>query len=114
MREIKFRVYDVELRVMYTPEMDAEHGNLWSLDRCQGGVVDYPNGYLMQYTGLKDKNGKEIYEGDLMLNRGYNGDKPYEVYWHEGAAEFTNTYNHNIAEIVGNIYENPELLEDVK
>ena len=73
---------------------------------------------LMQYTGLKDKNGKEIYEGDVGVD-GEN-DAYYEVVFDEGA--FVSHYDGNITEylsetasqmeIIGNIFENPELLQE--
>jgi len=119
MREIKFRIYDKELRVMYTPEMDAEHGNLWSLDKSQGGVVTYPNGFLMQYTGLKDKNGKEIYEGDIinveydMINEvGEDSRDIKEDVVVEWNYELLCQLEYDIKgiEIIGNIYETPEAL----
>ncbi len=117
MREIKFRAWDkannrfynlVETRV---PELN--HGD-------DDGVI------YMQYTGLKDKNGKEIYEGDILrTDKGINA----VVYWSNSGACFMVKY-HNIwstkigwyiyknlrmfapkSEVIGNIYENPELLE---
>ena len=75
---------------------------------------------LMQYTGLKDKNGVEIYEGDILS--GWIGS-----HWHSGEDKFeevvkydekTASYNFAAIEVrygdlrvIGNIYENPELLE---
>lgn len=91
---------------------------------------DWKDAVLMQYTGLKDKNGKEIYEGDVL---GY-GDT-YEVVWNETDKFVEGTgwcvkrielnkygkhdYSHlwsmtTLPEVIGNIYENPELLQDNK
>ena len=80
---------------------------------------------LMQCTGLKDKNDRLIYEGDIIYKKGtknYKGQKMYsEVIWDQMYAEFNISddngmhrmpSNSNNIEIIGNIFENPELLEE--
>lgn len=90
------------------------------------GLMDSPDeGWaIMQFTGLHDKNGKEIYEGD-MLNSLYRNDGckgTYEVIWAEagfharkhgehqqrGVSIYPNDLTR--CEVIGNIWENPELL----
>lgn len=86
--------------------------------------VSFKNVELMQSTGLKDKNGKEIFEGDIL---DYKGRKAL-VRWHGSYASFIyrfvdEPHKRNAewkplylaymkCEIIGNIYDNPELLED--
>ena len=81
---------------------------------------------LMQSTGLKDKNGKEIFEGDILAIETDEGVTNLKVFWDEKHALFmfeSKKYNEKDLlaelvedntypfEIIGNIYENPELLE---
>ena len=120
MREIKFRAWD---------KINKEMFNVESINfqerRVYKDVVSYRNFNdieLMQYTGLKDKNNKEIYEGEILSNG--NNEKPYKVIFENGSfrAEFEGDFEEysfdliNIVaqgcEIVGNIYENPELIKE--
>ena len=120
MRKIKFRAWDKENEKMMkvsslhleNKEISVKENGTFHLFRMQD---------LMQYTGLKDKNGKEIYEGDIY----HVGDKniKYLVVWFDSGFEGKQLRSTSYAglkswakdiEILGNIYENPELLEENK
>lgn len=123
-REIKFRAWDKEGEEMFrVVGVYFPHENSKSEDiivNGRGGTANIKPEHLMQYTGLKDKNGVEIYEGDVIENN----DKKWEVYWDENCywgirmivSENITTGRNMIcgedihSEIIGNIYENPELL----
>ena len=124
MREIKFRTWLKEERKMVNVETlfiginRLCFGNSKTEDLFFG---DFEEVELMQYTGLKDKNGKEIYEGDIY----HVGDKNirYLVVWFNSGFEGKQLRSTSYAglkswakdiEILGNIYENPELLEENK
>lgn len=120
MRELKFRVWNG----YKTKEFKA-------YDRCRVAMdgaylkiepYRYDNDYAIeQYTGLKDKNGKEIYEGDIVVNTYYDDGEMYKVLWVDDSVAFgmeslddMELYKLPLEslEVIGNIHENPELLEE--
>ena len=104
MREIKFRAWDTKGNLMWY-EVDLPHNKPEYL-------------IYQQYTGSKDKNGKEVYEGDIVRhNDGFNI-RICTVEWrHSGFAAYVKesalpwSILSEMIEVIGNIYENPELLE---
>jgi uncharacterized phage protein (TIGR01671 family) len=125
MRPIKFRAWDHVNGKMLADEIEsiafAKNGlpanasvSGFSMPLLLNG--NEPQLSLMQYTGLKDKNGKEIYEGDIVS--GHNGDGSPNVWPVEYACENSEWTGFNVGadderdcEVIGNIYENPELLK---
>ena len=123
MREIKFRAWDrVEQKIIFG--IGIGHGN-YVLD-FNGKIYNMENGraedfkfILMQYIGLKDKNGKEIYEGDIVKDVSHSmldyKNVITTIEFFEGT--FREGYFGNPiswckhCEVIGNIYETPELLE---
>ena len=118
-REIKFRVLNALNNMVY---FSIFHSGI------EGGTFKSP---IMQFTGLKDTKGKEIYEGDILkfhqsvLWSKYKGevfkDTEAVVIWYEGygLSGFTlkvtgrphlSTLDASNGEVIGNIYENPEIL----
>ena len=126
--DFKFRGYDTEYEKMtYFDDEDylLSYGQIlrskieWSYDYDEE-IIDYEDVnnkiILMQYTGLKDKNGKEIYEGDILKGTFYVFPMPeydyvFQIYWDEKEKGFMASYfEPSECEVIGNIYDNPELL----
>ena len=121
MRDIKFRVWDTYRNKMIKwDELHSDRNYLYVM-------MFNGNGYrtrAMQYTGLKDKNGREIYEGDIVIPQTFTNAK-YRVYWSQERLQWSIINTSNVSkesgralinnstlyEVIGNIYENPELLK---
>lgn len=142
MRDFKFRAWDKVYKTMiyniqriYDGLSDEDSGidqdKLYASNlskSCFGYNLNDPDIEVMQFTGLKDKNGKEIYEGDTGKSW-YDRSLIWEVYWNDDDARFwlrsgIREYgdmncsddleagvNWLEFEVIGNIYENPELLK---
>lgn len=118
MKEIKFRAWvneKLEYDIIWPYIEDVPLQEFFNDERFK----------LMQYTGLKDKNGKEIYEGDILklvysLDMGQwtkYGDTIIQVKWSDfqcGFYPFVNFKDIEQTEVIGNIYESPELLLEEK
>lgn len=124
MREIKFRAWDADNKKMisvFEPEEQGKREYYPFVIPIGFSHYDKSKITLLQFTGLKDKNNKEIYEGDVVTRTRFlsGGDTGrYEVYFEDGCfllkPELTiiHDYLHNAnnVEVIGNIYENPELI----
>lgn len=89
--------------------------------RNSGNSIEIGEFYAEQYTGLKDKNGKEIYEGDILKCKGYDDWFDKDGFYYLKAVEYEMLpsgestlagylYIPKDIEVVGNIHENPELV----
>ena len=123
----KFRAWDKETKTMIDVSLInfEEHsilGGYWEFGQTES--IKFDEIELMQSTGLKDKNGKEIFEGDIVDYKG----REAVIKWHGSYASFIYRFVDGLQErvseweplflacyhfeVIGNIYENPELLED--
>ncbi len=141
-REIKFRVYNTDWKMMVLPEdiyyikFQGEKSeatdvafNITTTDGMRNNNIwENPEDIVfMQFTGLHDKNGKEIYEGDIVVGVGKTKDNNWQIKRKPKVVEWVSSKNgtgFNIVaspedyadktcmrtEIIGNIYESPELL----
>lgn len=140
-REIKFRAWDkdnkqmVYIDLMRLNSWDGQIDSGWYEDDeevAHSLWLEFQEGRVMQYTGLKDKNGVEIYEGDILNIRFRDVGRLFKweagtIKWHQPSSAFkwfsleedpsdANNYWLSEAdvksrEIIGNIYSNPNLLE---
>ncbi len=145
MRELKFRAYDKHKKLMIY-DLDQSLGEIYNLSPGDWihpliWKIGQLNDSLMQYTGLKDKNGKEIYEGDIVKikayvyndavfigevkygqhtlfnERGYCGVETLGFYVTDNDSTYFISPADELTmfcemEVIGNIWENPELLEN--
>lgn len=126
-REIKFRVWDKEEKKMILSKNVTDSINIFARG-CLSSNIE-----LMQYTGVKDKNGTEIYEGDIVeFNDVEYSDSPSQKFTIRSGEDFhrdccylqnineyidqyikdNGEYPDDSIEIVGNIYENPKLIKE--
>lgn len=139
-REIKFRAWDAENKTMYANVICGRDVVIVEIneDELKDGFID-PDYYttankmengmlsfiLMQFTGFSDKNGKEVYEGDYLKYSDDSDVSHHRIFWDKTNGRWdddrledgdSNTHYYGFdfvkdCKIIGNIYENPELLK---
>lgn len=122
MREIKFRAWDKINKDMFNVEsINFQESRVY---KDTVSYREFNNVDVMQYTGLEDKNGKEIYEGDILFES--SEEKYFKVVFENASfiAEVEGDFEEYSldlidvvaqgCEVVGNIYENHELIREVK
>jgi len=123
MREIKFRAWDLEKKEFHyyngifnvQPYTEQNKGFALQYD---GSSPKYHECIVEEFTGLKDKNGKEIYEGDILSKDGESEEDrltwvvEYKITPYNSFYDFGYMSRIDLCEIIGNIHENKELLEE--
>ena len=124
-RVIKFRAWDTDKKVLvHETDLDILK-NIFHIDFMDKeigpppiiyNIGRYNDNVLMQFTGLKDMNGKDIYEGDIISDPMGIGQIVFDsgsfcIKWNDNPNESILILESELLEIIGNLFETPELLK---
>lgn len=124
-RVIKFRAWNKRKSAMYLSPNEIHHLGSWFDAHLPGSLADVDNIVIMQFTGLSDKNGNDIYEGDIMSYTSSLNGRTYfgRVIYTGGLFALSQRYPNGISdeieylftrthyEIIGNVFDNPKLIK---
>lgn len=118
-REINFRIWDEEKKKMYYASLNDVCDGIgfdYGITEEQSAFTDVDFLPVMQYTGLHDKSGREIYEGDIVDHYAFGDVVVFRngMFTTERNGDNQPLYLHEpdkYCEVIGNIYENPDLLK---
>lgn len=133
MRELKFRVWNIEEKKMIDFTFsdigkanflyEPDYHFVWKSGMKEPTKITNTENPIMQFTGLKDKSKREIYEGDILLNTKYKN--KFKIEWakehdycgfvtinlEDGFRNLFLAKNFTNCKVVGNVYETPELIK---
>lgn len=120
MENIRFRAWNKDKKQMFLSPREPQHLGSWFDAHLPGSLADVSNIEIMQYAGLKNKQGVDFYEGDIIPKDGQNcvlvfGKKTLGFGYHFKYKTSWNTADKfyrlsSKDEVIGNIYQHPELL----
>lgn len=114
MRSIKFRAFHKENKTMVYFDKKKYVTDQFQGAALLGLIAGDDSGHLMQFTGLLDKEGKEIYEGDILKHDRFGINTVHDIrdtFRTNSAAYDAHAYSKCESAVIGNIYENKDLLE---
>lgn len=112
MRQHKYRIWDNLKKEWLKKKVYHSSITLDANGIGEFSFKQHPEGYtIQQYTGLKDKNGNEIYEGDILFFQQQDGVWPNQLNKHIEVKYPFVCGNTHLGEIIGNIFEHPDLLK---